>query len=47
MHISDKSGVISRFWHDIKESKFFKEDDFLASNDNESVDSFYQRVLEK
>ena len=46
MHISDKSGVILRFWTDIEDSKCFNESDRLEAIDNESDDKFYQRVLE-
>ena len=46
MNNTDKSGVILKFWNQIKDSKAFKEEDYLERDDNESVDEFCQRVLE-
>lgn len=44
--MTDISGVISRFWYEIKESKSFSENDRLERLDNESIDTYYHRVLE-
>lgn len=46
MHISDKLGVILRFWDEIEDSKFFDEKHRIESCDNEPLDRFYQRALE-
>jgi hypothetical protein len=46
MHISDKSGVILRFWDEIERSKFFKKENCLESHNNEAEDRYYQRALE-
>jgi DNA-binding XRE family transcriptional regulator len=45
MNITDKSGVILKFWNQIEQSKSFKESDYLEREDNESFNQFCQRVL--
>ena len=46
MNNTDKSGVIFKFWNQIKESKKLNENDILESNSNEIITSSTKRILE-
>jgi len=46
MNNTDKSGVILKFWTQIKENKVFKESDYIEQKDNETFEKLLQRKLE-